>query len=188
MTQPLATVVTNTDPNSLVTVQTPRLGKPWHITPAGIEFVAQWEAFRPHLYDHDGGGGGGNATIGYGHLVHLGPISGAASEAPFLNGVTIQQARELLHHDLIDPERIINQRIFVPLFQYEYDALVDFVYNVRGHSKESLLNLVNSGHYDRVTAKFMEYTTANGQHPAGLVKRRRAEGRLFKDGDYDASH
>ncbi|SIT44014.1 Lysozyme (fragment) [Paraburkholderia ribeironis] len=51
----------------------------------GVQFTAQWEAFRPHLYDHDGAGGGGNATIGYGHLVHMGPISGAPSEAPYVN-------------------------------------------------------------------------------------------------------
>ena len=57
--------------------------------------------------------------------------------------------------DLVDPEKIVNIKIKVPLFQYEYDALVDFVFNLRSHN-EGLLNLVNTGHYDRVPAKFME--------------------------------
>jgi lysozyme len=48
--------------------------------------------------------------------------------------------------------------------------------------------LINTGHYDRLPQKFMEYTAAHGQHPLGLVRRRRAEGRLFATGDYDATH
>lgn len=187
MPDALGSAVTNTNPNSCVTLQTGRLCKPWQISPDGIDFVAGWEAFRAHLYDHDGAGGGGNTTVGFGHLVHAGPISGASSEAPFLNGITIAQARQLLFHDLVEPQRIINQRIHVALYQYEYDALVDFVYNLRHHN-EGLLNLVNTGHYDRVPAKFMEYTVAGGMHPSGLVKRRRSEGNLFRDGNYDASH
>jgi len=187
MPDALATAVTNTDPDSCVNVQCSRLGKPWQVSQKGIDFVAGWEAFRAHLYDNDGAGGGGNTTIGYGHLVHAGPISGATSEAIFSNGITIVQARQLLLRDLVDPQRVINQKIHVPLFQYEYDALVDFVYNLRHHN-DGLLSLVNSGHYDRVPAKFMEYTMAGGVHPAGLVKRRRSEGNLFKDGNYDASH
>ncbi|WP_415913661.1 hypothetical protein [Paraburkholderia sp. J63] len=47
---------------------------------------------------------------------------------------------------------------------------------------------MNSGHYDRVSEKFLEYTGAAGAHPRGLVKRRHAEANLFRDGTYDASH
>ncbi|MGF6595575.1 lysozyme [Paraburkholderia sp. GAS448] len=187
MPDALATAVTNTNPNSCVNVQSGRLCKPWQISQAGLAFIETWEAFRAHLYDNDGAGGGGNTTIGYGHLVHMGPVSGAPSEAPFLNGITQAQGHQLMHRDLIDPQRIVNQRINVALFQYEYDALVDFVYNLR-HNNQGVLNLVNTGHYDRVPAKFMEYTLAGGAHPNGLVKRRRSEANLFKDGSYDASH
>lgn len=188
MTDPLHECVTNTNPNSNVDVYTSRLCKPWEISPNGVQFTAQWEAFSARLYDNDGGGGGGNTTIGYGHLVHMGPISGAPSEAQWRPGITQQQAVQLLHEDLKVAERIINQKIKVPLFQHEYDALVDFVYNVRGNSKESLLDLVNTGHYDQLPAKFMEYTAARGAHPSGLVKRRHSEGNLFSNGDYNASH
>ncbi|HTH62145.1 MAG TPA: lysozyme [Paraburkholderia sp.] len=187
MTGPLATAVTNANPDSCVVVQTDRLCKPWQVSEAGIAFIETWEAFRAHLYDKDGAGSGGNATIGYGHLVHTGPISGAASETAFLNGITKAQAHELMRSDLPDPQRIVNRRIHVPLFQHEYDALVSFVFNVRRRN-QGLLDLVNTGHYDRVPARFMEYTLAGDERPAGLIKRRRAEGRMFKDGNYDASH
>ncbi|CAB3778386.1 hypothetical protein LMG28614_00604 [Paraburkholderia ultramafica] len=187
MSEPLGSAVTNTDPNSCVTVQCARIGKPWHISPRGIEFTAQWEAFRAQMYDHDGAGGGGNTTIGYGHLVHMGTISGAPSEAPYFNGITEVQARQLLHHDVCEAERIVNNRIYVPLFQYEYDAIVDFIYNHRSHN-DDFFALVNSGHYDQVPAAFSQYTSAHGAHPLGLVRRRRATGRLFATGNYDANH
>ncbi|MFM0420277.1 lysozyme [Paraburkholderia aromaticivorans] len=187
MPDALGTAITNTNPDSCVIVRTDRLCKPWRISQAGISFIEAWEAFRPHLYDNDGGGRGGNTTIGFGHLVHMGPISGASSEAPFLSGISLERAHQLMHQDLIDPERIVNQRINVPLFQYEYDALVDFVYNLRSHN-EGLLHLVNTGHYDQVPAKFLEYSWAGDVQPRGILRRRRAEGNMFKDGNYDASH
>ncbi|WP_410451182.1 glycoside hydrolase family protein [Paraburkholderia sp. 31.1] len=48
--------------------------------------------------------------------------------------------------------------------------------------------LVNTGHYDQAPSKFLQYTAAHGKHPLGLVRRRRAEGRLFATGNYDATH
>ena len=36
-----------------------------------------------------------DATIGYGHLVHLGPICGAASEAQFAGAITEEQGATL---------------------------------------------------------------------------------------------
>lgn len=188
MVQPLAIATTNRDPGSYVIARTDRLGKPWAVTESGVQFISRWEAFRAHLYDNDGGGHGGNTTIGYGHLVHRGPISGVPSESQWQAGITMTRAFELLREDIKAPEKIINHRIHVPLHQHEYDALVDFVYNVRGHSKESLLNLVNTGRYDRIPDKFMEYTSAGKAHPGGLIKRRISEGNLFRNGVYDATH
>ncbi|NUX99551.1 lysozyme [Paraburkholderia youngii] len=188
MPDAIGSALTDTNPHSCVDLRCDRHGKPWTVTENLIQFTAQWEAFRAHLYDNDGGGRGGNTTIGYGHLVHMGPINGSASETPWLAGVTVPQAFALIREDIKVAERIINQRILLPLYQYEYDSLVDFVYNVRGHTKESLLKLVNTGHYDRVPAKFLEYTSASGAHPGGLLKRRHAEAKMFRDGIYDASH
>lgn len=187
MSEPLATAMTNTDPNSCVTVFTERLGKPWHISRAGVLFIAEWESFRSRLYDNDGAGRGGNTTIGYGHLVHVGPIDGSASEAPFLGGVTKEQAWALLLRDLVDPEKIINRRVKVPLFQYEYDALVSFVYNVR-NGNDSVFDAVNSGHYRFVPGKLMQFVWAAGRQLSGLTRRRRKESDLFRDGNYDATH
>jgi lysozyme len=187
MADALGSAITNTDPNSCVNLKSGRLSKPWNVSPQGVQFTQDWEAFRGEMYDHDGAGGKGNTTIGYGHLVHTGPISGAASEKQFLKGITETQATQLMQQDLAAPERIVNENINVPLYQYEYDALVDFVYNHRGHN-QGMFDAVNSGHYDRVPEKFMEYTAARGAHPKGLVKRRQAQANVFKSGAYDATH
>jgi lysozyme len=184
---PVATPVTNTTPNSVVKAQVPRLAKPWVISTAGIQFVADWEAFRSQLYDKDGAGGKGNTTIGYGHLVHLGPISGAASESPFKNGLTEADASKLLKSDLTDAERIVNEKVTVPLYQYEYDALVDFIYNAHYHGIP-LLEFVNKGQYADVTKRLKEYNKAGGSVSKGLKHRRDSESDLFDNGNYDASH
>lgn len=187
MSDALGSATTNTNPDSCVNLQSGRICKPWSISARGIQFIKEWEAFRGTMYDHDGGGGGGNTTIGYGHLVHTGPISGVDSEQPFVAGITEAQASRLMQQDLIAPERIINSNIHVPLYQYEYDALVDFVYNHRSHNQK-IFQVVNSGHYDQVAARLLDYTLAGGARPRGLVRRREAEASLFKNGNYDAAH
>jgi lysozyme len=164
-----------------------RLAKPWHISEQGVQFIAGWEKFRAQLYDTDGAGKPGNTTIGYGHLVHMGPISGAPSEAPFKNGITEQQARDLMKNDLIQPEQMINQHVQVPLFQYEYDALVDFIYNL-GSTGMPVLDTVNLGQYEAVGDRIKLYDEAGHQYVEGLAKRRAAEVNLFDHGVYDASH
>lgn len=184
---PAATPLTNTTPNSIVKAQVPRIAKPWAISADGIQFVANWEAFRDHLYDKDGAGHKGNATIGYGHLVHPGPISGVASETPFKNGLYKADAAELLKKDLADAERIVHEKVVVPLYQYEYDALVDFIYNAHYHGLP-LLNFVNKGQYADVTKRLKEYNKAGGVVSKGLKHRRDSESDLFDNGNYDASH
>jgi lysozyme len=153
MTDPLHRCVTNTEPNSSVNVYSARYCKPWKFSEQGIQFLEGWEAFSPTMYDHDGSKEG-NATIGYGHLVHLGKIS---------------------------------EKIKVPLFQFEYDALVCFMYNLRHHG-DRLLDFVNTGDYDNVGDKMRQYGTSKGHVVKGLMRRRHREAEMFEAGVYDSSH
>ena len=186
MSDPLATCTTNTDPNSCVTVYTKRLGKPWSISEEGLRFLEGWEAFSATMYDKDGSKSG-NATVGYGHLVHLGKISGAASEKPFNKGINEAQAESLLKSDLAWAENTINDKIKVPLFQFEYDALVCFMYNLQHHG-DDLLDFVNTGDYNKVGDKMRQYATSKGHPVKGLLRRRHREAEMFEAGVYDSSH
>jgi GH24 family phage-related lysozyme (muramidase) len=65
------------------------------ISNTGLNLIKMDEGFKPRLYNcpaHD-------ASIGYGHLVHHGPVCGAASEAPFAGGITEAAATVLLLED-----------------------------------------------------------------------------------------
>jgi len=66
------------------------------ISNTGLNLIKLDEGFRPHLYNCPAN----DATIGYGHLVHKGPICGAASEAPFISGISEGQGSALLLEDV----------------------------------------------------------------------------------------
>ena len=52
-----------------------------------------------------------NTTIGFGHLVHRGPINGSESEQQFRNGITLARAEEIYREDVQHAERAINGHI-----------------------------------------------------------------------------
>ncbi|CAG9265123.1 Lysozyme [Paraburkholderia unamae] len=186
MTEPLHECVTNTDPNSMVNVYSQRYCKPWKFSEAGIKFLEGWEAFSATMYDKDGSAAG-NATVGYGHLVHLGKISGAASEKPFKSGITEAEAEALLRKDIAWAENKINDGVKIPLFQFEYDALVCFLYNLQRHG-EGIIDFVNTGDYNKVGNKIREYSNSKGKPVKGLQRRRHREAEMFEAGIYDSTH
>jgi len=63
-----------------------------NISNVGIQLIKVSESFKSHLYNCPAN----DCTIGYGHLVHKGPVCGAASEAPFVLGISEQQGTALL--------------------------------------------------------------------------------------------
>jgi GH24 family phage-related lysozyme (muramidase) len=134
----------------------------------------------------------GHCTIGYGHLIHLGPIDGRDSEKPYKNGITLDQARELFRNDAAKYEEAVNDNVKVPLTQYQFDALVSFTYNIgiNGFKSSSVLTVLNRGSYDAVPGEIMLYNKVTDPKThkkvvnKGLVKRRTDEANLFKKGTY----
>lgn len=81
------------------------------ISDAGLDLIKTQEGFESHLYNCPAN----DASIGYGHLVHLGPICGAASEAPFAGGITEEQGSDLLLQDVAYAEHAVEHLVKVPL-------------------------------------------------------------------------
>lgn len=85
-------------------------------------------------------------TIGYGHTggVHPGET------------ITEHEAEALLEEDIQAAVRCVNQFVTVKLTQPEFDALVDFAFNVgAGNFRGStLLREVNTGHFPEAAAQF----------------------------------
>ncbi|WP_229013516.1 lysozyme [Paraburkholderia gardini] len=121
----------------------------------------------------------GNPTVGCGHLVlpndnlHVGQI------------ISLERARDLLRHDLQQVQSRLNSLVMVPLFQYEYDAMVSVVFNAgAGGAVRELADEVNHGHYEMMPAFICRFHARNPR----LRQRRESEARLFKAGIYDAQH
>jgi lysozyme len=156
-------------------------GRGRRLSTKGAAFIAHFEGFRPNLYNDPVG----HCTIGCGHLVHLGPINGSEPEE-FKRGITRERALELLQDDASTAADEITRSVKVRLSQPQFDALISFAFNVgNGAFRDStLLKLLNQGDYAAVPAQLDRWTKAGGQTLPGLVRRRKAEGDLFRDGTY----
>lgn len=115
-------------------------------------------------------------TIGYGHT---GPdvVAGLT--------ITQDQAQALLAKDVGSAAACVNDVVTVQLSQEEFDALVDFVFNLGAGAfrGSTLLRVLNTGDFAAAAAQFDEWDRAGGAVVAGLLRRRQAETALFETGD-----
>lgn len=149
------------------------------LSPAGLRFLEIHEGFREHLYNDTAG----HATIGYGHLVHRGPVGTAPqSEAPFAGGLARAPAAILLARDVASAAAGVRTFITRPLQQHEFDALVSFTFNVGVGAlmKSTLARRINSlATQDAIADAFLMWNK-----PPSILRRRRDEATLFLEGKY----
>ena len=115
--------------------------------------------------------GGGVWTNGWGNTHHVRPE------------ITITQERadsDLLAnvHDAVDA---VNDHVTVPLTQAQFDALVDFTFNVGTpqFKTSTLLRKLNTGDYMGAHDQFDRWNLDNGKYVNGLQRRRDAEQALW---------
>ena len=139
----------------------------------GLAQIAQHEGFAPKMYpDHKG------YSIGYGHLL-------SAEEMPLYQNkaITPDEGKALLLKDAAKAEMYVNDTITVPLTQAQFDALVDFTYNVGVGSLADIAHTLNSGDYKATAARMRLYdkVRVNGQlvENAALTARRKQEVQAF---------
>ena len=137
------------------------------ISDKGINLIREFEGYSSHAYQDVGG----VWTIGYGHTknVHEGDIISSA------------QAEALLVKELKQYENYVNDLVEVPLFKYQFDALVSWTYNLgpTNLKNSTMLALLNKGRYDLVPDEMRKWNKVNGTVVEGLVIRRDKEARLF---------
>lgn len=111
-------------------------------------------------------------TIGYGHTIGVQPG----------DTCTQAQAEAWLEQDVAGAVATVNQFVTVPLTQGQFDALVDFVFNLGATNFESstLLKLLNEGDYAGAADQFVRWDHCNGEENVGLLARRQAETAEFK--------
>ena len=71
----------------------------------------------------------------------------------------------------------VNVLVIVPLTQAEFDALVDFTFNLgAGNFRSStMLKLLHAGNYHAAAGEFEKWDRCGGVELAGLLRRRQAE-------------
>ncbi|MEP6805384.1 MAG: peptidoglycan DD-metalloendopeptidase family protein [Flavobacterium sp.] len=156
--------------------------KSLRLSDKGKQFIKDWESFKKKMYDNDGDTNSeGNCTIGYGHKIHDGKCDGSASEDKFKNGVSDNEASRLFEKDILIFEKAVRNKIKMPLYQYEFDALVSYVYNIgQAFKAPNLIKYINSNNYASAVSE-IETGYQN-------VKRRKQERDMFSKGIYDSVH
>jgi len=105
----------------------------------------------------------------------------AQERSLFSDGIDDAQAIELLEKDVASAERAVLRFITVPLTDGQFDALVSFTFNLGAGAlqRSTLRRKVNREEHDDVPAEFMKWVWAGGSKLKGLVKRRKAEVKIY---------
>ncbi|MGA2217992.1 MAG: lysozyme [Terracidiphilus sp.] len=138
---------------------------------AGLDLLKQSEGFRNRTYLD----GAGIATIGYGHRI-------LPSES-FPHGIDEPQGNAMLLNDIRSAEQAVTHLVRVALTQGQFDALVDFTYNLGSQklAASTLLSDLNIGRYSTAAAQLLAWDHIGVKECAGLKARREAEFHLWHD-------
>jgi lysozyme len=134
----------------------------------GLQLTEQFEGLRLTAYQDQVG----RWTIGYGHTAGV-----QAGDT-----CTQEQAEAWLQQDVSWAVQTVNMYVKIALTQGEFDALVDFVFNLGSGTFQhsGLLTLVNQRQFAPAAIEFEKWDHAGGQVVAGLLRRRLAEEAEFK--------
>jgi len=133
------------------------------ISAAALLGIAAHEGYRSEAYKDVTG----IPTIGYGETKGV----------KMSDTTTPERAFKRLSESADEHAQRMVRCIRVPINQGEYDAYLDFTYNVgSGAFCTSTLNKkLNAGDYEGACKELLKWTKAGGKELPGLVKRRQAE-------------
>jgi len=134
----------------------------------GLQLTEQSEGVRLGAYQDQAG----RWTIGYGHTAGVKPG----------DTCTQGEAEAMLEADIAWAVSVVNHYVNTPLTQGQFDALVDFTFNLGSGSLQhsTLLALVNARRFEAAAEEFERWSHAGGNVVAGLLRRRQAEEAEFK--------
>ncbi|MGB3167171.1 MAG: lysozyme [Alteraurantiacibacter sp.] len=149
------------------------------VSDAMKEALAEEEGVRLTVYRDVAG----YPTVGVGHLVR--PADGLKVG----DTITYEQALKFLDEDIKHAEEGVRNLVGeLPLYQHEFDALADLIYNVgAGNVSEGespkLNAAISSRDYERIAAE-LHYYHAGGSKANGLVYRSERRQAIFTDAAY----
>lgn len=142
---------------------------------AGMALTKRYEGLRLKAYQDSGG----VWTVGYGHT---------GADVTHDRCISSLEAEALLRADLRWALVCVNGALTRVVLQNQFDALVDFCFNVgRGNFiRSTLLKQVNLGNLAEAVPEFGRWMLVQGQPCPGLQRRRSAEAAMFQ-GTYRAN-
>lgn len=134
----------------------------------GIDLIKHFEGCRLKAYRDIIG----VWTIGYGHT--------GLDVSPNLV-INQEQAESLLKKDLVNFEENLSKMITTELNQNQFDAIMDFTYNVGlgNFQRSTLCKKINERNFKAATDQFERWSRAGGNVIPNLIKRRTKEKELF---------
>lgn len=137
-------------------------------SPKGRKLTQAREGLRLVAYRD----GGGVWTLGYGHT--KGVKEGMTC--------TEAQAEAWYDSDITEAEHEVDLYVTAPLTQNQFDALVDWTFNLGGMNLRSstMLKRINNKDWDKVTMEMLRWDHDNGKVVKGLTERRQEEVKLWK--------
>ena len=135
----------------------------------GFTLTKQFEGLELNSYQDQGG----VWTIGYGHTSRS--VCGGQT-------ITEDQADQLLASDVAGAVTSVNRAVTSGISQNQFDAMVDFAFNLGAASllTSTLLRFVNSGDFASAAPEFLKWDHCKGVVVQGLLRRRQAEMDLFQ--------
>jgi lysozyme len=117
----------------------------------------------------------GIPTIGIGHVIRKGE--------PYKVGqaITREESRKLFKKDTVWAVAAVNRLVTCPINQNQFDALVSLVFNIGedAFSRSTVLRETNRGNFEKAAKAFALWNKSRGRVLKGLVRRRKAEAKLF---------
>jgi len=139
----------------------------------GIGLIEDSEDFRSAPYICPAG----VPTIGIGTTVYPNGVAVTMQDKKIDYGTALK----ILMLQLVTYEDGVKRYVRVPISQGQFDALVDFAYNLGLDAlrNSTLLRLLNASDYYGASQQFKRWVYADGKKQNGLVIRRERERKLF---------
>jgi lysozyme len=139
------------------------------LSAAGLELIKTSEGFRAKTYLDMAG----NPTIGYGHRL--------TPKECYPNGICEAEGDVILRRDVREAEQSVARLLCVPLNQGQFDALVDFVFNLGSGrlAASTLLRDLNTGDFTSAAEQLLLWDHSGDHEVAALKARRTAEFKLW---------
>ena len=143
------------------------------ISKKGIELIKHFEGLKLEAYQCSAG----IWTIGIGTTYY----KDTHRHVKEGDTITVKRAEELLRLDINRFQTLINKVVDAKLSQDQFDVLVSFTYNIGSTAfrKSTLLKKLKEGDYPAAALEFRRWNKAGGKVVNGLVRRRKAEEKLF---------